>query len=328
MNVKNELLKALALSGGSFVSGAELAETLGVSRNAVWKAVKSLLTDGYSIESVAAKGYRLAKDNNRLSAEIISASMKSVPSDGQIIVLNEVDSTNSFAKKLASEGAPHGTAVIADMQTGGKGRLGRKFVSPSGKGIYLSVVIRPTFGLELASMITSAAAVAAAKAVEMLSDSDVKIKWVNDLYMNGRKICGILTEASIGLEMKHLDYAVIGIGINVRSVCDDFDDELKSIASSIEDETGKRINRNTLCGAVLDSLEEVLGSMENRSFLDDYRHRELLTGNMITANIGGVTRTGKALGIDSNANLIVQFPDGTVKNLSSGEANLCRIAKK
>lgn len=328
MNVKNELLKALALSGGSFVSGAELAEALGVSRNAVWKAVKSLLTDGYSIESVTAKGYRLSMDNNRLSAEIIAASMKSVPYDGKIIVLDEVDSTNSYAKKLASEGAPHGTAVIADMQTGGRGRLGRKFVSPSGKGIYLSVVIRPTFGMELASMITSAAAVAAAKAVEELTATDVQIKWVNDLYMNGRKICGILTEASVGLEMKHLDYAVIGIGINVRSTQEDFDDELKTIATSIEDETGKRIDRNALCGAVLNSLEEVLGSMESRSFLEEYRRRELLTGNMITANIGGVTQTGKALGIDNNANLIVQFPDGTVKNLSSGEANLCRIAKK
>ncbi|MDD6059471.1 MAG: biotin--[acetyl-CoA-carboxylase] ligase [Ruminococcus sp.] len=291
MDAKNKSVKAPALSGGTFVS-----------------------------ETVPA-------DNNSLSAEIISASMKSVPSDGQIIVLDEVDSTNTFAKKLASEGAPHGTAVIADMQTGGKGRLGRKFVSPSGKGIYLSVVIRPTFELALAPMITSAAAVAVAKAVEKLTGTDLQIKWVNDLYMNGRKICGILTEASIGFEIKHLDYAVIGIGINVRSVRDDFDDELKSIATSIEDETGKRIDRNTLCGAVLDSLEEVLSTMENRSFLDDYRRRELLTGNMITANIGGVTRTGKALGIDNNANLIVQFPNGTVKNLSSGEANLCRIAK-
>ena len=292
MDAKNKFVKALALSGGSFVSETSPA------------------------------------DNNSLSAEIISALSEHSADGRRIIVLDEVDSTNTFAKKLASEGAPHGTAVIADMQTCGKGRLGRKFVSPSGKGIYLSVVIRPTFGIELAPMITSAAAVAAAKAVEMLTETDVQIKWVNDLYMNGRKICGILTEASISPKMKHLDYAVIGIGINVRSVRDDFDDELKSIATSIEDETGKRIDRNTLCGAVLDSLEEVLGSMENRSFLDDYRRRELLTGNMITANIGGVTRTGKALGIDNNANLIVQFPDGTVKNLSSGEANLCRIAKK
>lgn len=289
--MKNKFIKALASSGGSFVSGTEPA------------------------------------DNNKLSAEIISASMKSVPSDGQIIVLDEVESTNSFAKKLASEGASHGTAVIADTQTCGRGRLGRKFISPSGKGVYLSVIIRPTFGMELAPMITSAAAVAAAKAVEKLSGADVKIKWVNDLYMNGRKICGILTEASLSPKMNRLDYAVIGIGINVRSVHDDFDDELKTIASSVEEETGKRIDRNTLCGAVLDSLEEVLGSMENKDFLNDYRSRELLTGNTITACINGSTQTGTALGIDDNANLIIRFTDGTIRNLSSGEANLCRIAE-
>ena len=277
--------------------------------------------------ALASSGESFVSDDNMLSAESISASMKSSADGRRIIVLDEVDSTNSFAKKLASEGAEHGTAVIADTQTCGRGRLGRKFVSPSGKGIYLSVIIRPAFGMELVPMITSAAAVAAAKAVERLSGADVKIKWVNDLYMNGRKICGILTEASISPEMKRLDYAVIGIGINVRSVHNDFDDELKAIASSIEDETGVRISRNTLCGAVLDSIEEVIGNMENKGFLDDYRRRELLTGNMITANIGGVTQTGTALGIDGNANLIVQFPDGTIRNLSSGEANLCRIAE-
>lgn len=325
MNVKNELLKALAASGRSFVSGAELAEALGVSRNAVWKAVKALQSEGYAVESSAAKGYRLAADNNRLSAELITAELATAHLGRNMIVLNEVDSTNNYAKKLASEGAAHGTAVAADMQTSGKGRLGRKFVSLSGQGIYFSTIIRPEFGIETASMITAAAAVAAAMAVEELSGADVKIKWVNDLYMNGRKICGILTEASVGLEMKRLDYAVIGIGINVRSFGESLNSDLKSVATSVEDETGKLLDRNILCAAVLDRLEKVLGSIEDRSFLEEYRRRELLTGNMITANIGGEAFRGKALGIDDNANLIVEFPDGTVRHLGSGEANLCRV---
>ena len=151
------------------------------------------------------------------------------------------------------------------------------------------------------------------------------IKWVNDLYMNGKKICGILTEASLGLEMRVLDCAVIGIGINVRSIKDCFDSELKKKATSIEDETGLVINRNRLCAELLNKLEVYLGMIEDRSFLIKYREREMLTGNIITANIGTEAIIGEALGIDDNANLIVRLPSGEIRELSSGEANLCRI---
>lgn len=328
MNVKNELLNALAASGSSFVSGTELADTLGVSRNAVWKAVKALQSEGYEIESSPAKGYRISAINSKLSAELISAALTTSHLGRNIIVLDEVDSTNNYAKNLASKGAAHGTTVAADTQTSGKGRLGRKFVSPSGKGIYFSTIIRPEFGIETASMITSAAAVAAARAVEELSDADVKIKWVNDLYINGKKICGILTEASLGLEMKRLDYAVIGIGINIRRSEKSFGKELSDVATSIESETKKIIDRNILCAAVLNRLEGILGCIENRGFIEEYRRREMLTGNMITANIGGEACHGKALGIDDNANLIIEFSDGTIRHIGSGEANLCRIAEQ
>ncbi|MBO4493275.1 MAG: biotin--[acetyl-CoA-carboxylase] ligase [Ruminococcus sp.] len=325
MNVRSELLATLAGAGGDYISGAALAEKLGVSRNAVWKAVKSLEAEGFSISSITSKGYKLNEDNNRLSADLILPLLDTKDIGRNIKVFDEVDSTNNVARELETEKAPHGTAVAADHQTAGRGRIGRHFVSPPGVGLYLSVLVRPNFDLHFAPMITAATACAAAEAIEELCGSKVMIKWVNDLYMNGRKICGILTEASLGLEMRVLDCATIGIGINVHSVGSLFDAELKKTATSIEDETGIRLDRNRLCACILNRLEIYLGKISDRSFLREYRERELLTGNMITAVVGTEKLIGEALGIDDNANLIIRLPYGEIKYLSSGEANLCRI---
>ena len=263
------------------------------------------------------------KNINKLSAERITAYNKWDNMEGEIIIFEELPSTNTYAKELAAKGAAHGTTVIADYQTGGKGRLGRRFESPSGAGLYMSVIIRPDFDISLAPMITSAAAVAAAEAVEKLCCADIRIKWVNDLYLNGRKICGILTEAAINPMLKKLDYAVIGIGINVRRC--EFPDEIKDIATSIEAETGKITDRNKLCGEILSRLEYYIKSIEKKAHLSEYRRRELLTGNYITANAGSEVVEGYAVGIDDNANLILRLTDGSEKSLVSGEANLCRI---
>ncbi len=327
MNVKSELLATLANAGGDYISGAALADKLGVSRNAVWKAVKSLEADGFSISSVTSKGYKLNEDNNKLSADLITPYLTTKEMGRSIHVLEEVDSTNNIVRELETEKAPNGVTVVAEHQTAGKGRIGRSFVSPQGTGLYMSVLVRPHFDLEFAPMITAAAACAAAEAVEELCGSRVMIKWVNDLYMNGKKICGILTEASLGLEMHELDCATIGIGINVRSIGRDFDSELKKRATSIEDETGVKVDRNRLCAAVLNRLEPYLGKISDRSFLKAYREREMLTGNMITAVVGNEKLMGEALGIDDNANLIIRLPYGEIKYLSSGEANMCRLAK-
>ena len=145
--------------------------------------------------------------------------------------------------------------------------------------------------------------------------------------MNGRKICGILTEASLSMETKSLDYAVVGIGINVGSVKEIFIPELSCIATSVEDETNIKVSRNKLCAEILNSLETYLEDIESRSFLEEYRRRELLTGNIITASSGGSKITGTAVGIDDSANLIVRLSDGSLKTFNSGEANLCRIKK-
>lgn len=300
------------LSGGNFVSGADIAETLGVSRTAVWKAVNKLRKDGFAIDAVRSQGYQISPDNNKLAPELIGR---------DVIILDEINSTNDYAKRLASEGAENGTAVLAEYQSDGKGRLDRTFVSPRSKGIYMSVILRPDFDVKYAPLITSAAAVAAAQAIEQLAECSVQIKWVNDIYLNDRKICGILTEASLGLEYSALDYAVVGIGINVFP--HDFG-ELSSHVTAIQQETGKKISRNMLCRLILDNLERIVPCIPEKKHLGEYRRREMLTGKNISANVGNEQITGKALGIDDNANLIVQTDKG-IMTLVSGEANIIRV---
>ena len=310
--MKNILLNKLA--SGDFVSGEQIASSLGISRNAVWKNINSLRNDGFIIDSVSSKGYRISPDNNKMAPELIKY-------DGEIILLNQVDSTNHYAKTLASQGALSGTVIISESQTAGKGRMSRTFVSPTGKSLLMSIIIRPQFPIELSPLITSVAAVAVAESVETLADCHTQIKWVNDVFINNMKICGILTEASLGLEFSSLDYAVVGIGINVLN--HDFG-ELNSHVSSIQQLTGKKINRNKLCETVLYNFNQRLNSITSKSHLPEYRRRELLTGNMISANVGNEKIIGKALGIDDNANLIVQTDSG-IRTLASGEANLIRI---
>lgn len=325
MNNKSLILRTLAGSGDEYISGTRLAKAAGVSRNAVWKTVQALSAEGFLIDAVRNKGYRLSPENNHFSGEIITAGLDTSVYGRSLHIHDCVSSTNELAKKLAGEGAADGTAIIADSQSSGKGRLGRSFVSPSGTGIYLSLIIRPRFGIDAAQLITSCAACAAAEAVEELCGKPAAIKWVNDLWMNGKKICGILTEASLSLETRSLDYAVIGIGINVLSVKDIFSGELGDIASSIEDEAGIKISRNRLCSVLLNRLEKRISQLPDRDFLDEYRRRELLTGNIITAGTGIRQLNGKAIGIDDNAGLVIRLEDGSLTTISSGEANLCRI---
>ena len=325
MNVNDMVLKLLS-EENDYISGETAANTIGVSRNAVWKAVKALEAEGHTIESLHSKGYRLAPDSIRLNEHLIASRLNTVRLGRHLVVLEEVDSTNDYAKKLAPTGAVHGTAVVADRQTAGKGRVGRSFDSPGGKGLYVSIIVRPDFKISDAGLITSMAACAVANAIEAVCPAEVGIKWVNDLYIGSKKVCGILTEATLNLEARELDHAVIGIGVNVLSAKAEFGADLSSRATSIEDETGERISRNVLCAEILNKLEEYMTNMKSRVFLDEYRRREILTGNMITTRVGDKEITGKAVGIDDNAGLVINTGQGTI-TLHSGEAQLSRIKK-
>ncbi len=312
--------KALELLGtGETVEGARLARELGVSRNAVWKVMNSLRQNGYEIEAVTNRGYRLLSAPDRLNAAEIRRWLTAKEIGRELEIHEQLDSTNNRAKILAAAGARHGTTVIADSQTGGRGRLGRSFFSPEHSGVYLTVILRPDCAPERANLLTSLAAVAAARAVEKVSDADVKIKWVNDLYLNDKKICGILTEAGFGMEAGRLEYAVTGIGINVNRMV--FPPDLRETATSIGNETGTSPDRNRLIAEILNELDALYGDLETGAFLEESRRRSNVTGRTVTVIEGGRQYPARAVEIDDQGRLVIETGAGRTC-LNYGEVSL------
>ncbi len=317
MAVREKALELLA--AGGTVEGAKLARELGVSRNAVWKVMNSLRQDGYEIEAVTNRGYRLVSAPDRLNAAEIRRWLAGPGAGRELEIHDLLDSTNNRAKALAAAGAAHGTAVIADSQSGGKGRLGRSFFSPEHSGIYLTVILRPDCAPDRAGLLTSLAAVAAARAVEKGSGADVKIKWVNDLYLNGKKICGILTEGGLGLEAGRLEYAAVGIGINVNRM--EFPPELREIATSIGNETGTSPDRNRLIAEILNELDALYGDLETGAFLEESRRRSNVIGREVTVIEGGKKYPARAVDIDGQGRLVIETEEGRTC-LNYGEVSL------
>ena len=317
MTVREKALELLAT--GETVEGAKLARELGVSRNAVWKVMNSLRKAGYEIEAVTNRGYRLLSAPDRLNEAEIRRWLTAETIGRELEIHDLLDSTNNRAKALAAAGAAHGTTVIADSQSGGRGRLGRSFFSPEHSGVYLTVILRPECAPDRAGLLTSLAAVAAARAVEKVSGADVKIKWVNDLYLNGKKICGILTEAGLGLEAGRLEYAVVGIGINVNRMA--FPPELQEIASSVDNETGVSPDRNRLIAEILNELEALYGDLETGAFLEESRRRSNVIGRTVTVLEGGKQYPARALDIDDQGRLVIETEEGKTC-LNYGEVSL------
>ena len=237
MGIKDQVLRMLEDQRDRQVSGARLAEELGVTRNAVWKAVEALRAEGYVIDAATNRGYRLAQENDLLSP----ASIERFLPDGHpfgITVRKRVDSTNAEARRRALEGAPEGAVVVAEEQTAGRGRLGRTFYSPAGAGVYLSVVLRPRLQADAAQYLTCAAAVSCAQAIEAVTGEEALIKWVNDIFCRGRKVAGILTEGVVDMESGRFEYAVLGMGVNVRVPASGFPSEIADVAGAVCDEAG------------------------------------------------------------------------------------------
>ena len=236
--------------------------------------------------------------------------------------LEETDSTNRYLKELAAAGAPEGTVIIAGRQSAGRGRLGRSFFSPEEKGIYMSILLRPEITLERSVLITSLAAVAVARAMERIGGIRAKIKWVNDIFINNKKTCGILTEAGINASEGTLDYAVLGIGINVGVM--EFPEELQDIATSVSNECGFEVSKDVLIEEVLKELEAWYPALWDGSFLEESRKRSLLLGKEIrvvdeTHPEGGYP--AKAVDINELGNLIIER-DGRLQILNSGEVSI------
>ena len=311
-------------SNGDYISGEAMSQELGISRAAIWKQIQAMREAGYQIEAAPRKGYRLAAVPDLISSELISGYLGEHPWAGNIHYLDTVGSTNTFLKQMAEEGAPHGTVVIAGEQTQGRGRLGRSFVSPKGCGIYLSALLRPESPPDRLSHVTALAAVAAADAIERVTQVHTEIKWPNDLVAEGKKLVGILTELSVEWETARTQYLVIGIGINANHTMEDFPGELQGTASSLALLSGRRVERGRLAAELIRNLSNVQpeDSVACHLALEKYRKRCLTIGKRIQVLRAGQSRTGFAVDVSSDFGLLVRYDDGSSELVNSGEVSV------
>ncbi|MEG2174498.1 MAG: biotin--[acetyl-CoA-carboxylase] ligase, partial [Oscillospiraceae bacterium] len=263
MNIRQRILQTLEQKKGFSISGEQLAQALGVSRSAIWKTIATLRKEGYQIEAVTNRGYRLAEQNDLLSAEGIVPWLAKDYQGLPITVLKRVDSTNHAMRHAALEGASSGAVLLAEEQTDGRGRFSRSFWSPPG-GLYMSILLRPQNRFD-AVLLTTAAAVAVCRAVQSLTKLDLRIKWVNDLYLGKRKVCGILTEAATDMESRNVESAVIGIGLNVK-FHDALPTELVDIAGALDEGNVSFVSRNRLAAEILNMFFSMLDGLEGRTF--------------------------------------------------------------
>ena len=309
MSVKQEILNILTKAGGEYVSGQSLADRLCCSRNAVWKVIQTLRRDGYRIDALTNRGYAF-RGGDVFSAEGVARYLK-VPFS--VDIKEQVTSTNDWLKMAAERGAPEGTVLAAVRQEQGKGRLGRSFFSPAG-GLYMSLLLRPVLPANEALMITAAAAVSVVEAIEAVCGRRCLIKWVNDVYLDDRKICGILTEASVNFETG---------GIKVEHPADGFAGELRERAGAIFEaltETGDVKNR--LCAEVLNRFYGYYIRLPEKPFMTLYKERSLLVGKEILIVRGSETVKAVATGIDDGARLLIRREDGREDIVSSGEVSV------
>lgn len=322
MSLKSDILLELRSNSGSYLSGQYLAEKFGVSRNAVWKAINQIKSDGYAVASVNNKGYCLSGEPDFLSADEIKGYMSdSCAKNTQLFVFDEIDSTNNEAKRMIANGLSHNALIAANSQTGGRGRLGRSFYSPKNTGIYMSYVFHPNIKISNAVPVTTAASVAVVRAVEKLTDIKPSIKWVNDIYLNGKKICGILTEAITDFESEITHSVVVGIGINITT--DDFPDEISNIAASLNP---VGVPRGKIIVAVAEELSALCSDLSDKSYIAEYREHSMVIGKAIDYYKNNVKYSGTAANIDNEGGLVVLKSDGTLETLHSGEITV-RLAE-
>ena len=334
-STKSLVLQLLRESGSTFLSGQEIAGRLFVTRAAVWKAIKALEREGYQIEASTNRGYRILEASDRPDANTIAASIlkdgevQEYLRDVELLVYDEVDSTNELAKKYGDINPGREAIFIANYQSKGKGRKGRSFYSPEGTGMYMSFLIRPDVSLEKAMNFTCMIAESTCRAIEKVTGLYTGIKWVNDIYYNDRKISGILTEASTSLEDGRLAYLVIGIGVNLYEPYEGFPEEIKDKAGALIASRQDPNLKNKLYSAMITEFYKDYKLSDRYPYLQGYRDRSFLIGNYvkITPNLENdklPARYAKAIGIDDVCHLLVRYDDGKEEALFSGEVSVVK----
>lgn len=318
--VKEKILEALKNSE-DFISGEELSRRFGISRAAIWKHIKTIKDQGYKIESISKKGYKLEYSPDLLTYGEVRKYLETEEMGRNFLHYDSIDSTNVLAKKLAQEGAVHGTVILAEEQTSGRGRLGRAWVSPKSTGIWMTVILRPNISPFMASKLTLIGAAAVERAMEEVG-IEAYIKWPNDIVLNSKKVCGILTEMSG--EMDRVNYIVMGIGINVNT--NSFPEEINSIATSLKLETGREVDRKLLVASILNNFENLYNKfiIENNfnQVIDICRNKSVLLGKDVRLINGENIRKAKAIDIDDDGELIVEYEDGVLGKVLSGEISV------
>ncbi len=320
MTVREAVLGAIREGQGQWVSGGTLSKGLKVSRTTIWKQIKILQSEGYAIESSPKRGYRLSIFPDILSTEEVEEGLETqVFAREHYYYFKELDSTNNYAKKLAADGHPEGTVVIAESQSSGRGRRGRQWYSDPGQGIFISLILRPPLPVNELSRINMVIALAI---VDTLKELGIQsgIKWPNDVLIKGRKIAGILTEAIT--DMDGIEFIVTGIGLNVNTLIEDFPEELRGITTSVREEAGRIVSRVQLLQILLLQLEQRYQQLISGGFteiLEKVRSLSLVIGRDIKIHqVSGIT-DGRAIDIDNNGFLLVRDGLGNIHHLMSGE---------
>lgn len=326
MKMKTEILKLLRETDG-YISGQQISEQFGVSRTAVWKVIRQLQEDGYQVEAVRNKGYHIVDSPDVMTREELTSLMKTRWAGRNILYYDVTDSTNQRIKQAGDEGMSHGTLAVADRQTAGRGRRGRSWESPAGSSIYMSILLRPDIAPNKASMLTLVTALSVAEGIRKCMGSgedipELRIKWPNDIIINGKKLVGILTEMSAQID--YINHVTVGVGINVNMT--EFPEEIADTATSLRLECGHTVKRAPLIAAVMERLEEnyeifletedLSGLLERYSTLLINRDRDVLI-------IGQKEKyQAHAIGIDNTGELIVRREDGTQEKIYAGEVSV------
>ena len=327
--MRKRILEFLRANCTEPVSGEDISRQLEVSRTAIWKHIQALKSEGYEIESVPKKGYILREVPDKLFPNEILTRLKTKWLGHSICYKDSVDSTNNVAKALANNGCEDGLLVVAEEQGAGKGRLSRGWISPYAKGIWFSVVLKPPFLPQEASKCTLLAAVSVVKAVNKLKGVNAAIKWPNDVLLNGKKLVGILTE--MNAEFGHINYIVIGTGVNTNGKPEDYPEEVRDLAVSVADVAEESFTRVDLLADILKNMEELYESVLENGFapvLDEWRKYSCTLGQEVKVIAPDMTYYGTAVDIDDEGLLIVRKEDGTVEKVVAGDVSIRPAAAK
>ena len=322
MSTKDTVLVLFEKNKGFFISGERIAEELNISRTAVWKAVKKLQSEGYEIKAVTNRGYCLDKESDVLTERGIRSNLQDYCKDLRPEVFVRVDSTNTKCIEKAETGEPEGYVAIAGSQSAGRGRRGKAFFSPAKSGIYMSILLRPV-GLTENQVLhfTTMAAAAVSEAIESVSGKKADIKWVNDIFIDGKKVCGILSEASYGVQTGKLEYVIVGIGVNAYEPSGGFPSSISDVAGKVFDEPSAGL-KNRLAAEILNRFMAYYEHLPETPYSEEYIRRSVVTGKDVTVHKGNEMVKAHVLGIDQEFGLKVRYEDGSVEVLRSGEISI------